>query len=147
MRRWCLCVVVAALSGGMACGGSTVLVGSADYLVADLPSLMGPEEELAREYLVDMTEILVSAVDTPDDAIDRLAAFLRFNRADMLSNAVSVQRNFDALDGHARRVYEAQFAVFMQDAYDAWLHVLRTYGSRHPEVAARIRTLIDELDR
>lgn len=149
MVRSCRLVLVAvvltvALTGA-ACQKRQQVVTSGNIADA-LPTLMGDHETRARDYLFEMADLLTTHVNEPDQAIQRMRAFIRVNRDDMAANAAALQGIWDGLEGFEARVYEAQFAAFIGGGTVAWVQAKRAFEVAHPAQIAIIQEVVANAD-
>jgi len=128
-----------------ACHKRQQVIGSGDIADA-LPTMMGEAETRARDYLFEMADLLNTHLNDPDQAIQRMRAFIRVNRADMAANAAALQAIWDGLEGFEARVYEAQFAAFIGEGTVAWVQAKRTFELAHPSQIAIIQEIVANAD-
>jgi hypothetical protein len=128
-----------------ACQKQQQVIGSGDIADA-LPTMMGEAETRARDYLFEMADLLNTHVNDPDQAIQRMRAFIRVNRADMAANAAALQAIWDGLEGFEARVYEAQFAAFIGEGTVAWVQAKRAFELAHPSQIAIIQEIVANAD-
>lgn len=143
------CLIALALVGltlVAACGGKQEVLGGEDLIADALPSMMSDVEEQGRDYLFDLSSVVETHLDDPDQLVTRVEAFLRVNQAAMLDNAAAIEARYLAFDGSERRVYEAQYSAFMQDAWVEWRDVRRRLTTRHPQAWAQVRDMIERVD-
>lgn len=145
-RRTLLAAVALTVAlAGAACQKQQQVIGSGNIADA-LPTMMGEHETRARDYLFEMADLLNTHVNEPDQAIQRMRAFIRVNRADMAANAAALQAIWDGLDGFEARVYEAQFAAFIGEGTVAWVQAKRTFEVAHPSQIAIIQEIVANAD-
>jgi hypothetical protein len=145
-RRTLLAAVALTVAlAGAACQKQQQVIGSGNIADA-LPTMMGEHETRARDYLFEMADLLNTHVNEPDQAIQRMRAFIRVNRADMAANAAALQAIWDGLDGFEARVYEAQFAAFIGEGTVAWVQAKRTFEFAHPSQIAIIQEIVANAD-
>lgn len=129
-----------------ACGGRQDSPEGGESLLVGDGSLMGELEEQAKNYLLDLTFLVETGGDDPDATLDRVEAMLAVNGDAMLENAADLQARFDAFDGVERRLYEAQFAAFMDEALQSWQVALQQFRNQHDEAGRTIWWLVEDLD-
>jgi hypothetical protein len=145
-RRIVLPAVALTLAlAGAACQKQQQVIASGNIADA-LPTLMGEHETRARDYLFEMADLLTTHVNDPDQAIQRMRAFIRVNRDDMAANAAALQGIWDGLDGFEARVYEAQFAAFIGEGTVAWVQAKRAFEVAHPAQIAIIQEVVANAD-
>jgi hypothetical protein len=140
-----LLIVFTVALAGAACQKRQQVVGTGNIADA-LPTMMGEAETRARDYLFEMADLLNSHVHDPDQAIQRMRAFIRVNRDDMAANAAALQSTWDSLDGFESRVYEAQFAAFIGEGTVAWVEAKRAFELAHPSQVAIIQEIVANAD-
>lgn len=140
-------LLAASATVAVGCGGGQVVEGGEDQLLVGYPSLMGSDEQLVRDLLADMTAVLESNANDAPVAKDRMEAFLRVNGPAMHQAAMACAARLAALEPGMRRVYEAQYAAYMQDAFANWVRVDQQFRSRHSEIGREISDLIEAMDR
>lgn len=129
------------------CGGRDRTVeGGEGILLAGTETLMGELEERAAGFLLDMTFVLESNMDDPDEALDRFGVLFSVNGAAMRENAEALGDKFAAMNGQERRTYEAQFAAFMREANEGWRIALSEFHAQHREVGNQIHARVENFD-
>lgn len=145
-RRFVLPVLALTVAlAGAACQKRQQVIGSGDIADA-LPTMMGEAETRARDYLFEMADLLRTHVAEPDQAIQRMRAFIRVNRDEMAANAAALQATWDSLDGFEARVYEAQFAAFIGEGTVAWVEAKRAFEVANPSQIAIIQEIVANAD-
>jgi hypothetical protein len=139
-------LVILGLALVVACGGKQDPIGGEDLIAAALPSMMSEVEEQGRNFLYDLSSVVEVHLDDPDQLVARVEAFLRVNQSAMLDNAAAIEARYLSFDGIERRVYEAQYSAFMQDAWVEWRDVRRRLTSTQPRAWAQVRDLIERVD-
>jgi hypothetical protein len=145
VRGLLLLLVLAMGMGPMACQRRQNVLEDGN-IAAALPSMMGETEERARQLLEEMTDLVEANQQHPDQAVQRMQAFLRVNAPDMRETAVQMQTIWDALSGFEARVYEAQLAAYLGEAMHAWVRAKQAFGAAHPEELALIQESVDRAD-
>jgi hypothetical protein len=137
-------LVVAVFS---ACGAAPPAEGGLSLLTGQLESMMGPVERETLDLLEDMALVVQSNASRPENAYERIDAFLDVNGARMLELGDAVQQRYRSLDPRTARVYEAQFGAWMEPGWRGWQGAVREVQRTDREWAHRIETLVHEFDR
>lgn len=106
--------------------------------------LMGAEEERARIFVVELTEIVTAQKENPDQALARVRAYLATHRAEMAANARLLSARYEQATGATKRRYEEELATYLRAANEAWRDRRNAFLSAHPQHG---RTLLELLEQ
>lgn len=106
--------------------------------------LMGAEEERARLFIVELSEIVAAQQENPDQALARVRAYLATNKAAMAANARLLSARYEQAVGASKRRYEQELADFLRAANEQWRDRRNAFLAAHPQQG---RTLLELLDR
>ena len=106
--------------------------------------LMGAEEEQARLFVVELTEIVAAQQENPDQALARVRAYLATHRLEMAANARLLSARYEQATGATKRRYEQELAAFLRAANEQWRDRRNQFLSAHPQHG---RTLMELLER
>ena len=70
--------------------------------------LVGAEEERARLFVVELTEIVTAQQENPDQAVARVRAYIATNRVEMAANARLLSARYEQATGATKRRYEQE---------------------------------------
>jgi len=106
--------------------------------------LMGAEEERARLFVVELTEIVAAQQENPDQALARVRAYIASHRVEMAANARLLSARYGQATGATKRRYEQELADFLRAANEQWRERRNLFFSAHPQHG---RTLLELLER
>lgn len=106
--------------------------------------LMGPEEERARLFVIELSEIVAAQQENPDQALARVRAYLATHKAEMATNARLLSARYEQAVGASKRRYEQELADYLGPANEQWRTCRNAFLAAHPQHG---RTLIELLDR
>ena len=106
--------------------------------------LVGAEEERARLFVVELTEIVTAQQENPDQAVARVRAYIATNRVEMAANARLLSARYEQATGATKRRYEQELADFLRAANEQWRERRNLFLVAHPQHG---RTLMELLER
>ena len=106
--------------------------------------LVGAEEERARLFVVELTEIVAAQQENPDQAVARVRAYIATNRVEMAANARLLSARYEQATGATKRRYEQELADFLRAANEQWRERRNLFLVAHPQHG---RTLMELLER
>lgn len=106
--------------------------------------LMGAEEERARLFVVELTEIVTAQQESPDQAVARVRAFIATHRVEMATNARLLSARYTQATGATKRRYEQELAELLRAANEQWRERRNLFLVAHPQHG---RTLMELLER
>ena len=106
--------------------------------------LVGAEEERARLFVVELTEIVTAQQENPDQAVARVRAYIATNRVEMAANARLLSARYEQATGATKRRYEQELAEFLRAANEQWRERRNLFLVAHPQHG---RTLMELLER
>lgn len=142
---WCAAIACAVSLGG--CVSSTARV--ADGMRLDIPAEgpePGPLEEQARRYLLELTEILDTPSEEPQQTVRRVGGYLQEHRDAIRANATAIAERIAAMSDAERIYYEERFSAYFAEARLAWNTSLDAFKGRHPRAGSRVEGLMQHFD-
>ena len=106
--------------------------------------LVGAEEERARLFVVELTEIVTAQQENPDQAVARVRAYIATNRVEMAANARLLSARYEQATGATKRRYEQELADFLRAVNEQWRERRNLFLVAHPQHG---RTLMELLER
>ena len=106
--------------------------------------LVGAEEERARLFVVELTEIVTAQQENPDQALARVRAYIATNRVEMAANARLLSARYEQATGATKRRYEQELADFLRAVNEQWRERRNLFLVAHPQHG---RTLMELLER
>ena len=106
--------------------------------------LVGAQEERARLFVVELTEIVTAQQENPDQAVARVRAYIATNRVEMAANARLLSARYEQANGATKRRYEQELAEFLRAANEQWRERRNLFLVAHPQHG---RTLMELLER
>lgn len=106
--------------------------------------LVGAEEERARLFVVELTEIVTAQQANPDQALARVRAYIATHRVEMAANARLLSARYEQATGATKRRYEQELAEFLRAANEQWREQRNLFMVAHPQHG---RTLMELLER
>ena len=107
--------------------------------------LMGQEEEQARLYIVELSEIIAAQQANPDQALARVRAYLATNKVGMAANARLLSARYAQATGATRRRYEEELAAFLRAANEQWRDRRNAFLSAHPQQGRTLMELLEQV--
>jgi hypothetical protein len=143
-----LCCAGLACAGGLAgCVSSTARV--ADGMRLDIPDEgpePGPLEEEARRYLLELTEILNTPSEEPQQTVRRVGGYLQEHRDAIRANATALAERIAAMSDGERVYYEERFSAYFAEARTGWNTSFEAFRELHPRAASRVDGLMQHFD-
>lgn len=136
------CLLLLCASG--ASGGCAAPQRSQEEAKGPVYLLMGAEEERARLFVVELTEIVTAQQENPDQALARVRAYIATHRVEMAANARLLSARYEQATGATKRRYETELAEFLRAANEQWRERRNLFLVAHPQHG---RTLMELLER
>ncbi|MCB9520330.1 MAG: hypothetical protein H6699_05555 [Myxococcales bacterium] len=145
--RNCLLALMLTCSAAGACGGRDKPAEGGEALLTHGHDMMGQVEERARNHVFDMATILETNLDDPATAVTRMQNLFSVNGERMIGDAVLLEQRLASLEGDERRLYEAQLAAYLDEAFVAWRDANAAFVQAHPAEGREIGQLVELFDR
>ena len=143
--KWRFTLFVTALAmatASLSCGSSPTRPGEGER--SDIP-MEGPEpgplEEQVRQYLIDMTDLLMTENDDPQVTVESVGGYLHDNGDHIRQSVRELSQRIVDMNVADRVYYEERFSTYFEPTTRQWMAALDEFRRNYPQHA----TLIDGL--
>lgn len=136
-----LAVSTAALSAACSSGPTRPEEGIRVDIPENRPEL-GPIEERARAFLVDITVLLESPTEDPAATVVSIGRYLDAHRPEIESTVHQIEARVAAMTPQERVYYEETFGEYFAEATNDWNDALAAFRQQYPEQGSRIDGLM-----
>jgi hypothetical protein len=103
---------------------------------------LGPLEERARAYLVDITDLLEAPTDDPAATVVSIGRYLDVHRTEIESTVHQIEARVATMTPQERVYYEETFGAYFAEATNNWNDALAAFRQQYPEQGSRIDGLM-----
>jgi hypothetical protein len=106
----------------------------------------GPIEEQMRQYVIDMTNLLLVENPDPQETVRSVGGYLQVNQDAMREAARQLRNRVMEMSPAERVYYEDRFSTYFADATRGWYAALEQFRSQHPDQALLVDGLMMRFD-
>jgi hypothetical protein len=120
-----------------------------DHGRSDIPNegpVPGPLEEQLRQYIIDITELLLIDNEDPQETVMSVGRYLDTHQHEIRETARQVRQRVEQMNTAERTFYEELFSDFFVETTRRWYTTLDQFRAIHPDQALTIDGLMVRFD-